>query len=50
MEEENLQPSVSELLLKMLPEDVSVACTRYIGHCSDAKAVVLGRETLLVKE
>jgi len=50
MEEENLQPSITELVLKTLPKDIPVAYTRYIGHYSDAKAIVLGRETALVKE
>ena len=50
MEEEKLQPTAAELVLKALPEDIPVACTRFIGHYSDARAVVLGRETMLVKK
>ena len=50
MEEENMRPTAAEMVLKTLPEDIPVACTRYIGHYSDARAVVLGRETLLAKK
>ena len=44
MEAEKLQPSVEEMILQMLPEDIPVATTRYIGHYSDARAAVLGQE------
>ena len=47
MEEEKLQPTVSEMVMRILPDNIPVACTRYIGHYTDARAVVLGRETIL---
>ena len=50
MEAEDLQPSAAELVMQMIPEDLPVACTRYVGHYSDARAVVLGQETELAAE
>ena len=47
MEAENLKPSPRELVLQILPEDVPVAATPYIGHGSDARAIVLGKEISL---
>ena len=47
MEKEDLQPPITELILNELPKDIPVACTRYVGHYSDAKAVVLGVDTVL---
>ena len=49
MEEEQLSPSMQELVLNMVPERIPVAVTRRIGHYSDARAIVLGRETVLQK-
>lgn len=45
METENLHPTVPDLVMQMLPDNLPVACTRYVGHYSDARAVVLGQET-----
>ena len=50
MEAEDLQPSVPELVMEMIPEDLPVAVTRYVGHGSDARAVVLGQEAVLTAE
>ena len=36
-------------VLKILPEGIPVACTRYVDHYPDERAVVLGREIMLVK-
>ena len=47
MEADKVSPSVEELVLKIVPEHVPVAATRYIGHYTDAKAIVLGKELLL---
>ena len=47
MEEEQQKPSMEELVLRMVPEHIPVAATRYVGHYSDARAVVLGREMQL---
>ena len=49
MESENLQPSVEELLLQILPENVPVAATGYIGHYPNARAVILGQDTILME-
>ena len=46
MEEEKIQPSMKEIVLKMVPEKIPVAETRLIGHGTDARAIVLGRETV----
>ena len=42
MEQEKQTPAMEELVLSMLPEKVPVAKTRYIGHYSDARAIILG--------
>ena len=42
MERERQTPMIEEIVLKMVPENVPVAKTRYIGHYTDARAVVLG--------
>ena len=47
MEKEDLHPTMEELVLAMVPEDIPVACTRFVGHYADARAVVLGREVSL---
>ena len=44
MQQEQLKPTIEELVLKMVPENVPVAKTRYVGHYSDARAVVLGKK------
>ena len=43
MEQENSTSGIYEHILRMVPEHVPVAKTRYIGHFTDARAVVLGR-------
>lgn len=47
MEAEKVQPCVADMALQILPADIPVATTRYIGHYTDARAVVLGQETTL---
>ena len=42
MEREKLKPSIDELVLDIVPGYVPVAETRYIGHYTDARALVLG--------
>lgn len=44
MEENNLTPTVEELVLQMTPENLPVAKTRRLGHYPDARAIPLGRE------
>ena len=43
MDREGLKPTVAEMLSELLPEDVSLAVTPYIGHGSNARAIVIGR-------
>ena len=47
MEKEQMTPTIDELVLRMVPENIPVAKTRYIGHYSDARAVVLGKHCRL---
>ncbi len=47
MEKEQLTPTIDELVLHMVPASVPVARTRYIGHSTDARAVVLGKHCRL---
>ena len=44
MEEEDLRPRIEDLVMQIVPEDISVAATRYIGHYSSARAIVLGQD------
>ena len=47
MEEEQLKPEIGELIQEIVPEHISVARTRYIGHYTDARAVVLGKRFVI---
>ena len=44
MEREGLKPSIEEIVLRAFPEKIPVAKTRFVGHGSDARAIVIGRE------
>lgn len=44
MEQEQLSPTIEELVLAIVPENIPVAKTRYIGHHTDARALMLGKE------
>ena len=44
MEREGLKPSIEEIVLRAFPEKIPVARTRFVGHGSDARAIVIGRE------
>ncbi len=44
MEKEACVPAMGELVLDMVPASVPVAVTKYIGHYSDARGIILGRE------
>ena len=50
MEEEGNGDLLRELVLEMTPPDLPVAQTRYIGHGTDARAVLIGREAVLREE
>ena len=39
-----LWPEIGELVMKMFPEKVPVARTRFVGHGHDARAIVIGKE------
>ncbi len=47
MEREGLKPSAQELILKYVPENIPVAATPFIGHGSDARAVIIGKKYIL---
>ncbi len=42
MEREEIRPAIGELILEMVPERVPVAQTRFVGHYTDARAVLIG--------
>ena len=44
MERDGLRPEIGELVMKMFPEKVPVARTRFVGHGHDARAIVIGKE------
>ena len=47
MEESMKEPPMAELVLQNIPPELPVAETRFIGHYTDARAIVLGRETVI---
>lgn len=49
MEEKQLKPTMEELVLSIVPSALPIAATRYIGHRTDARAIVIGREYILHK-
>lgn len=44
MEEKQLKPTIEELVQTVIPPALPIAVTRYIGHGTDARAIVIGRE------
>ena len=44
MEEKQLKPTMEELVLSIVPSALPIAATRYIGHRTYARAIVIGRE------
>lgn len=44
MEDEQLKPTIAELVQEIVPQTLPIAVTRYIGHRTDARAIVIGRE------
>ena len=47
MEQENCLPTVETLVKRIVGENLPIAITRYIGHGTDAKAIVIGKELYL---
>ena len=44
MEKKQLQPTIEELVQSVVPKTLPIAKTKYIGHGTDARAVVIGKE------
>ena len=44
MDREGLKPSIEEIVLRAFQREIPVARTRFVGHGSDARAIVIGRE------
>lgn len=44
MEHKQLIPTMAELVQSIVPATLPIAATRYIGHETDARAIVIGRE------
>ena len=44
MEQEQISPGIEEIALRIVPGHIPVAVTHRIGHGTDARAIVLGRE------
>lgn len=44
MEEKKLTPTMAQLVREIVPPSVPIAATPYIGHGTDARAIVIGRE------
>lgn len=49
MESKQLNPTIAELVQLIVPPMLPIATTRYAGHGTDARAVVIGREYKLYK-
>ena len=47
MEKTGRTPTVEELVLEMTPDRLPVAKTRFVGHDPDARAILLGSETVI---
>ena len=47
MEQKGAAPAMPQLVREIAPPDLPIAETRYIGHGTDARAVVIGREYFL---
>ena len=50
MEDKCCKPSIEELVQAIVPSVLPIATTRYIGHGTDARAIVIGRKYVLHKE
>ena len=44
MEKKGYTPTVQELVEKIVPPEIPIAVTPYVGHETDARAVCIGRE------
>ena len=44
MENKQLKPTIEELVQGIVPPTLPIATTRYIGHGTDARAIMIGRE------
>ena len=44
MEDKQLVPTIEELVHSIVPRKLPIVVTRYIGHRTDARAIVIGRE------
>ncbi len=47
MEKTGVQPSIQELVKRYAGTDIPIACTSWIGHGADAKAIIIGKELSL---
>lgn len=49
MENKRFSPTMAELVQSIVPGSLPIAATRYVGHGTDARAIVIGREYVLCK-
>lgn len=49
MEDKQLVPTIEELVRSIVPPTLPIATTRYIGHRTNARAIVIGREYVFDK-
>ena len=47
MEDKQLTPTIEELVQTIVPRTLPIVTTRYVGHGTDARAIVIGREYTL---
>ena len=50
MEDKQLKPTMAELVQSIVPPALPIAMTRYVGHGTDARAIVIGRMHMLRAE
>ena len=44
MEDKQLKPTMEELVQAIVPPTLPIAATRYVGHGTDARAIMIGRD------
>ena len=47
MENKQCNPTMADLVQTIVPRSLPIAMTRYVGHGTDARAIVIGREYML---
>ena len=49
MESRQLNPTIAELVQSIVPPELPIAMTRYVGHGTDSRAIMIGRDYIIHK-